>query len=270
MVAHFFDPHIDYDPLPAVRGRFSSGYAGPLASPISGVEAIRSGQLPLDERDRAFIVGTYDEELLSVDMQAGRLLEGLRSRGLIQDTLVVLVADHGEEFWDHGGFEHGHSMFQELLHVPMIVWGPGVRAQRITEPVSIADVFPTVLEALALPAQEGLTSESLWGALSRGEPIPPRALVAEGNLYGPEYKSLIQWPHKVVLDLETHEGKLFDLDADPGETRNLARAEPALLNALLAALHSHLRESTLALARHPAARIDEATKEKLRALGYLD
>ena len=270
MVAHFFDPHMDYDPPPAVRGRFRDGYTGPLTVPISDLEGIRTGKLSLDDQDKSFIVGAYDEEVLFVDTQTGRLLEGLRARGLLDDALVVLVADHGEEFWDHGGFEHGHTLYQELLHVPMIVWGPGVQAQRITEPVSIADVFPTVLEALELPAEEGLVSQSLWGALSRGEPIPARALVAEGTLYGPERKSLIRWPHKVVLNLKTRERKLFDLDADPGETRNLAKTELALLNSLLSELQSHLRAASRELVRHNTAELDEATKEKLRALGYLD
>jgi arylsulfatase A-like enzyme len=270
MVAHFFDPHMDYDPPPAVRGRFKDGYEGSLTVPIADLHGVRAGKVSLDEKDKSFIVGAYDEEVLFVDTQAGRLLEGFRSRGLLDDTLVVFVSDHGEEFWDHGGFEHGHTMFQELLHVPMVVWGPGVQVRRITEPVSIADIYPTVLEALELPAEEGLTGRSLWGALSRGEPIPERALVAEGNLYGPERKTLIRWPQKVVLNLQTRERKLFDLEADPGETQNLAQTELALLNSLLSELQSHLRAASRELVRHNTAELDEATKEKLRALGYLD
>jgi arylsulfatase A-like enzyme len=270
MVAHFFDPHMNYDPPPSVRGHFKDGYEGPLEVPISDLEGIRTGKVSLDEKDKSFIVGAYDEEVLFCDTQTGRLLEGLRSRGLLDDTLVVLVADHGEEHWDHGGFEHGHTMFQELLHVPMVAWGPEVQARRIAEPVSIADFFPTVLEALEFPALEGLAGQSLWGALSRGEPIPARAIVAEGNLYGPERKTLIRWPHKVVLNLQNRQRTLFDLEEDPAETQNLAQAELALLNSMLSELQSHLRAASRELVRSNAAELDEATKEKLRALGYLD
>ncbi|HEY5659084.1 MAG TPA: sulfatase [Myxococcota bacterium] len=270
MLVHFFDPHINYDPPDGVRGRFAGDYAGPLESPISDLKAIRAGRIPLGARDRAFIVSTYDEEILFVDAQAGRLLAGLRSRGCLEDTIVVLVSDHGEEFWDHGGFEHGHSMFQELLRVPMIVWGPGIPPQRIAEPVSIADVFPTALEALGLPAVEALASRSLWGVLTRGEAPPVQDLIAEGNLYGPEHKSLIRWPHKLVFDVESRRAKLFDLEADPSETRDIAAAQPALAKALLSALDAQLREASLARMQHRAADLDESTKEKLRALGYLD
>ena len=139
-------------------------------------------------------------------------------------------------------------------------------------PRDIADgmTIQALLEALELPAEEGLTGRSLWGALARGEPVPERSLVAEGNLYGPERKALVRWPHKVVLNLKTRERKLFDLEEDPRETQNLAQTEVALLNSLLSELQSHLRTASRELVRHNAAELDDATKEKLRALGYLD
>jgi arylsulfatase A-like enzyme len=256
LLSHFFDPHINYDP--------------PIAVPISAIRGIRSGELSLDERDREVVTAAYDEEVFFVDVQVGRLLDGIRSRGLLDDTVIVLVSDHGEEFWDHGGFEHGHTMFQELLHVPMIVWGPDVRPPRIGEPVSIADVLPTVLEALELPAEEGISGRSLWGSLTEGDPIPERGLVAEGNLYGPERKALIRWPHKVVLNIVTRERKLFDLEADPEEKEDRAKEQVALLNSLLSELQAELRSATRERVQSQAAELDAATRDQLRALGYLE
>jgi arylsulfatase A-like enzyme len=270
LVSHFFDPHMNYDPPVSVRGRFNDQYAGPLSVPVSDLQAIRTGKLSLDQKDREFVVAAYDEEIFFVDVQVGRLLDGLRSRGLLDDTVVVLVSDHGEEFWDHDGFEHGHTMFQELLHVPLIFWVPGVTPRRVGDLVSIMDVLPTVLDALELPAEEGIAGRSLWGAVREGTPTEARALVAEGNLYGPERKALVRWPHKVVLNLVTRERQLFNLEQDPGETQNRAKEQVALLNALLTELQGELRQANRERFRHQAADLDPATRDQLRALGYLD
>jgi arylsulfatase A-like enzyme len=270
LLVHLFDPHMNYDPPPPVRGTFEDGYKGPLRVPVSDLERIRSGELALEEPDRHFVVSAYDEEILFVDGQVGRLLEGLRARALLESSVVFLVSDHGEEFWEHGGFEHGHAMFQELLHVPMIVWGPGVEPRRIAEPASLVDVLPTLLDALGLPPEDGIAGQSLWGALARGEPLPERAFTIEGNLYGPERKALIRWPYKAIVNVATRQRKLYHLGDDPGETRNLAEEEPAALNRLLLELQEQLRAASRDHLRHHAAELDAATREQLRALGYLD
>ncbi|UCE87113.1 MAG: sulfatase [Deltaproteobacteria bacterium] len=154
LVVHCFDPHLAYDPPPSVRGRFTAGYTGSLELPLNPLLQIRAGRVELDAADRRFIEAAYDEELLFVDAQVGRLLDGLEARGLLTDTLVMLTSDHGEEFFEHDGFEHGHSAYQELLHVPLVVWGPGVRPGRISPPVSHVDLVPTLLDALGQPVPE--------------------------------------------------------------------------------------------------------------------
>ncbi len=270
LVAHFFDPHMNYDPPIAVSGRFKDGYAGSIRLPITDLKGIRTGTLALDAADREFVVAAYDEEVFFVDVQIGRLLEGMRTRGLLDDTVIVLVSDHGEELWDHGGFEHGHTLYQELLHVPLVIWGPQVQSRRIASPVSIEDVFPTVLEALELPVPEGISGRSLWPALTSTEAVASRPLVAEANLYGPERKTLIRWPHKVVLNVVTRQRRLYDLASDPDEKIDLAPKNAALLNELLTELQGVLRTANRERIRQQAATLDPATKEQLRALGYLD
>jgi arylsulfatase A-like enzyme len=215
-------------------------------------------------------MGAYDEELLFVDAQLGRLLDGLEARGRLGDSLVMLVADHGEEFFDHGGFEHGHSVFQELLRVPLVAWGPGVRPARIEAPVSIADVFPTVLEALGIPVEPGVAGRSLWGLLRGGAVPPERSLVAEALLHKRERKALIRWPHKLVFEPSSGRSQLFDLAADPAETRDLAESEPGLRQELLAELEATLEAASRERAARREATFPEAIEERLRGLGYLD
>jgi arylsulfatase A-like enzyme len=266
LVLHLFDPHLSYDPHPSVRGSFSSGYAGRLALPFGGFGEANAGWAPRDPEDRRFVAAAYDEELLFVDRQLARLFAGLEERGLRDETLVVLTADHGEELFEHGGFEHGHSLHQELLHVPLVLWGPGVEPGRIATPVSLVDVLPTVLDALGLAPVEGLSGVSLWPLATRRAPLPERAIVAEGTLHGPERRALLRWPWK-LLEVDGGAPRLYDLGADPAERKDLAAADPERVRALAAEL-AGLRAASAADA--PAPELDDETRRQLSELGYLE
>ena len=123
LVIHLFDPHAGYDAPEEVRGTFTTGYDGKLEFPVAADGRIRLGLDELDESDQRFVMAAYDEELLYVDRHLGRLFAGLESRDLFEQALVVLTSDHGEEFWDHQRFEHGHTVYEEQLHVPLLFWG---------------------------------------------------------------------------------------------------------------------------------------------------
>lgn len=269
LLVHFFDPHISYDPPDSTRGRFSSDYAGELTYPVYQQLQIRAGLIELDAADRRFISSAYDEEIAYLDGQLDRLLGAMANRGLFDEALVVLTADHGEELFDHDGFEHGHSQYQELLHVPLVFWGPGVVDARITAPASHVDFLPTLLDALDISAPGGLAGISLWPAL-RGESEPPsRALLAEGILYGAERKALLRWPFKLIEGEDGGAAQLFDLSADPRERRDLAATQIAGREALAAELSERLRVARDGAPSPERAAIDAPTREGLRALGYL-
>lgn len=268
-VAHLFDPHLDYDPPEPFRGRFAEGYRGGIRYPVSDLRRIRASRVARRPEDRRFIAGAYDEELLYIDAQIGRLLDGLDERGLLDDTLVILVSDHGEELFDHGSFEHGHSVYQELLRVPLVIWAPGAHARRIAAPVSIADVLPTVLAAIGADAVPGIHGHSLWNAVLGGEAPAERVFIAENTLRGGEQKALVRWPHKLVLDVATDRARVFDLVRDPGETRDLASEQPDLRDRMRATLRATLDG---ARRRRAAETVDfpPETIERLRELGYVD
>ncbi len=233
------------------------------------------------QRFREHKIALYDGALLYVDGEIGRLLDGLRKLGREGETLVVVTADHGEEFWDHGeeerlqgddpraiwGVGHGHTLYQELLHVPLILAGPGISAgARIPCPVALLDVAPTILAALKLPPAAGMAGQSL-GRFASEElaHCAPRALAAESPAYGPDSRAVLYQGWKLVLR-KSAAPALYDLAHDPGEHRNLAGESPRKL-AVLTRLLDHELEASAASAA--PALPDPETARQLHALGYL-
>jgi arylsulfatase A-like enzyme len=268
LVVHFFDPHMRYDaPLPQ-RGRFTRDLASQLALPVAQFFEIRRGELELDDSDREFVSAAYDEELAFVDQEIERLRFGLESRGLLDSSLVILTADHGEELFDHGGFEHGHAMWQEILHVPLVFWGPGVRPGREPVPVSLVDVVPTILDALGIEHGLDMEGRSLWPNLTADVPLPVRTLYAEGIFWGPERQAMVRWPYKLVGKPDKGLLRLVDLAADPKE-----RSPLGLSTRLAAELHAELVAHLAAAARRRGetarAHVEDETREQLRSLGYI-
>jgi arylsulfatase A-like enzyme len=305
LMLHLFEPHLDYDAPPPHRGAFTAGTAGvgERELPVRGLWPIRNRIAEMGAPERDFIAAAYDEEIAAVDAAVGRLLAGLEERELLDRGLVLLTADHGEELFEHGGFEHGHGMYEEVLRVPLLLWGAGVTAGRETLPVSLLDVAPTVLAAAGLTSAELPGVSLLDGA--RPEWPAERTIIAERLLYGPETKAIVRWPYKVIAGAggadggaegtapesgategTTTEGTLgrqagganastagtvallFDLQADPGERHDLAAARPGLLGELLGALAARLAEAD-AHAAAGAAELDDALLRRLRALGYI-
>ena len=157
---HTVDPHVPYDPPPHYLEQYDAGsYAGPVQPRDTAalLERVKTGQLALTDRDRVRLQGLYKAETTYHDDALGRFWDGLGAAGLRDDTLLIVTADHGEEFFEHGKVGHGHSLFQELLHVPLIVRFPGLPAgRRVARPVSLFDVAPTIVDLLNLgPAADG-------------------------------------------------------------------------------------------------------------------
>ena len=274
LVVHLFDPHMDYDPPPEFRGKFSGALNSRFSLPFHDI-ALRRGVTGVTDEDWEFIRAAYDEEIAFVDQQLGRLRQGLIDRNLLNRTLVLLTADHGEELFDHGGFEHGHAMWEEVLRIPLVFWGPGISPGRESMPVSLTDVAPTLLDWIDVPIPEDFDGQSLWPTLSTGVGIPDRTLVAEGRLYGPNRRALIRWPLKLILDENNRPLRVADLATDPGEHQNMLQSDPDRVDEFVRNLVRELRDD-LALAegapiqpQDEPVELDEDTLERLRSLGYL-
>ena len=265
LVVHMFDPHMNYDPPEATRGQFSSML--PKTELPRVTEQIRAALRRGDEFDRDYLVALYDEEILFVDRQLGRFFEALDADGLTDDAVVLFTSDHGEELFDHSGFEHGHTVYDELLRVPLIARGPGIQPARHEVVVSLLDLFPTVLTAFGQTVPSGLPGRSLWPALY-GDPLPDRPAYAERTLYGPEHQAIIGWPYKLIHRADVEENRLFDLARDFGELEDVAAAYPEDVARLRALLQATL-EAAAGSGTADEVEMDEATLKALRSLGYV-
>lgn len=261
-LVHLFDPHMDYDPAPGDRGRFREDEAS-----ITGVHELREGAADVEPAERERIAAAYDEELLAVDRAVGRLLGELASRGFLDHDAILFTADHGEELFDRGGFEHGHSMHREVLGVPLLVWGRDVVPGRVEGAVSIADVAPTIRDWVGLD-ERGFGTTFLPAV--RGEELAPRDVVAEMNLYGRQQKALVRDGHKIVCDPSGTYGRLFDLDEDPWERTDVSGPRRERFHDLAHALVEIVRAESRERESVSNVRIDLSTVEELRSLGYLD
>ncbi|MDP6529832.1 MAG: sulfatase [Gemmatimonadota bacterium] len=272
---HTYGVHLPYSPPSALEQRFDPGYKGDLRGDRTRVvcRQIRrikeyadfQGEVGLSEADRRHLLALYDAEIRSVDSEVGRLLRLLDERDLAGRTVVAIASDHGEEFFDHGSVLHSHTLYQELVHVPLILRIPGgASGVRVPNAVRNLDIAPTLLELAGVAAPESFRGVSLLRRV-RGE--RPRALPAASEIRG--MKSWIEDSWKVVSGPGGTE--LFDLAADPGETRNLAVTLPEKADSLLAAaaraLGSGMEEE---VSDRPPEDLDPELADRLRALGYID
>jgi choline-sulfatase len=268
LTLHLFDPHLGYDPPPPFRGRFSGDVPETGKPRVTDLMEIRPLLRSGEGVDIDYLEALYDEEVLFVDFLLGRFLDELERRAILDRAVVVLTSDHGEEFLEHEDFEHGHSVYNELLRVPLILWGPQLEPGRSDAPASLIDLYPTLLEAVGTGGPGGSPGRSLLTARAGKDRSSPRLLLAESTLYGPERRAAVRWPYKLTQKPWTDEVALFDLSTDFSETRDLAGERPEIARRLTAALRAVLDDVEVDAAAEEAE-LDPETLESLRSLGYI-
>jgi arylsulfatase A-like enzyme len=259
---HTYEVHHPYTPSPEDLAAVETGYAGPLPPEISIdlLRGINGGQTPLGPEDLRHIESTYEAELRSVDAAFATLAEGLRRLGLYDTTLIVFTSDHGEEFGEHGTVGwHSHTLYDELLRVPLLVKYPGAwhAGQKLDAQVRLLDVAPTVLGAVGVERPGVFQGANLTHFVSGGPPPSPYALSAldEG-----------------ATSLRTREWKrigreLYDLTEDPGETRDVA-ADNAGVAEKLRRIKVELVTEGPAIGAVDAP-VSPELRERLESLGYV-
>jgi arylsulfatase A-like enzyme len=275
---HLIGPHDPYDPPDAAVDRFRDpewGTTRARVKPPPRVYSIFETATPLDARARDMMVAQYNGAIAFADRLVERMTHALQRRGLLENTLLVLTADHGEEFYEHGNWGHGVRLYQEIIGVPLLFHFPRVLpAGRRTDPAMLVDVFPTILRIADVPHQlTHLGGRDLF-APGRREEVAAYAeyFSVEGGSYAS--RMVLRDGFKLIETRDEarkqHRQELYDLTKDPGERHDLTQGEPARTNGHLGTLQQLLQEfgATNPRLGAPAVEIQGGTKEILRQLGY--
>lgn len=275
---HYIDPHGPYSPPTDWPRRFHS--TSPREIDVDRVPAYQREPGITDGNE---YVARYDEEVRYVDRQVGRLLEGWARRRDLDATLVILTADHGESMMDHEQwFTHGYHVYEEIVHIPLLVRGPGVVPGRRSTPVSIVDVAPTVLRFAGAEVPPQLPAVDLRDGAGLA---PDRVVYAEGAGADAQWRAAVQGLRKWVMavpkrDARLPERRFYDLEVDPGELAprpwdegpgaGASLAEQVARDPDPAGVPRHFQRGVALRAPKVAPGLPAETLERLEALGYVD
>lgn len=280
---HTFEIHAPYEPPEEFAEKFTDpSYDGLLKGRFApdGEEYLAI----LSEADRQRVSDLYDAGIAYTDAKLGDFFEALKARGLWENTLVAVFSDHGEELWDHGGWGHGVTLYEEELHVPLIIKLPGKEpaAGRVDALVSLMDLYPTVAEVLGSSPSVKQQGRNLMRLLRGTEASWDRGFtVSEVGLRDNAWEYIHENPRryaartvdaKLILNGEASENEFFRLGNDPGERTNLYPSAPEATGKLEQRLSEALRRYTderQAFKDQGAVTMDEETAARLKALGYL-
>lgn len=219
----------------------------------------------------------YDTAVRHTADELGLFFQSLAEAGLWQSSLVILTADHGEELFDHGGFSHRYSLHREVLHVPLFVKLPGPGNPGVVDtPVSLTDLYPTILELVGLQVPK--TDGHSLAPLLRGEAVPEtlRRRTLSSSIDNPgrcEARAVRQGRHRLLVIERNYEGRanesfLYDLETDPGETRDLQDEHPEIAARLLTRLRAIEQEKRSLPEPRTRYRLNPEERAALEALGY--
>jgi arylsulfatase len=230
---------------------------------------MRAGHDVLTPGERRYVSELYDAEIAYADELLGQLRSLVKESNGDRPLIFCVTADHGEEFWEHGDCGHGQSLYDELVHVPLVISAPDAEGgRRAAEPVGLIDLMPTLAELCDVAAPPDAEGRSLCPVLVRGEPPADTGVFAEANAYYEPLEAVVEGEHKLIRNVVTGRLELFNLAEDPGEHRNLAHERPAVASRLVHLLdewraQQHLHGS-------PASpRVRQESLDRLKALGYL-
>ena len=265
---HMMSPHIPYDPPGVVHDDFADAEQVLLQRVTDA----------LPEERRVRLMQLYDAAVAHADSMLGRILDVIDAHGLTDNSVIVVIADHGEEFHEHGAWGHGNSLYDEVVHVPLLVHVPGLAARRIDDPVMLVDVLPTVV---AVTGSVTHTPQATAAASEVAAPVEGSDLRSVGA-DRPAFAELIReggYESFTVIGrsekyIETTPGlgaplehELYELTDDAGERSNRWSEARADLTAVLAQLRARAQTHQFLGGN---AEIDDDARERLKALGYLN
>lgn len=269
---HYMEPHFPYEPQPdrldAVLAQhgFTAEQRRAWDTQVDAWLEHAMGEGVPRREDMDVVRDQYLAEVASFDLVMRELVLGLTARGVLPNAVLVLTADHGEEFYEHGNVGHGVNLFNETLRVPLLLVAPGVAPAVVDEVVSLLDVAPAALALVGAPAEPRFEGRGLVRPPAGGAAYAELAATAVGK--GPEQnRTLVDGARKLTLTPAGGE-EFYDLAHDPGE-RNPQAFDEAGRAALRQALDTVRAQARRDAGAAQQRELDEATRERLRALGYV-
>jgi len=258
LYVHDNGPHVPYQAPAPYREIFGAPAPG---SPAENPASVENASVLRDSRL------LYAAATRATDDRFAALMEALREVGRYEDALIILIGDHGEEFGEHGGLRHGQTLYQEQIHVPLVIKPPrGVaKSGTVGIAVSTADIAPTILTWLDIDPPDGMSSQRL--PLPGESESKRKILISELNLAEYSAEVVIRWPWKYLRNREGRE-LLFDLDADPEESVDRSQHHPEIAAALKVALAERRRKAATGLGLTcVAGKRRSVVRVRLEALG---
>jgi arylsulfatase A-like enzyme len=273
---HFMEPHAPYRPPLPLGKKFLNG-GGVLVDQHPSIVGLflpfsRADSLP--EPERQGLVAAYEGEIASVDRVLGRLLDGVLADD--RPVIIAVTADHGEEFYEHGGWGHGQSLYEEQLRIPGILSGQGIsEGVTIAQPAQLIDLAPTLLDLAGIAPASKMAGRSWKNELasssstSEAQPVEILSEIVYGDTYWA--RSLREGSWKLIVSRwgEGRREQLFDLATDALERRDRAASDSVMLDALRVRLDALVQSAKEGGSEEVSAEFDAATIERLRALGYV-
>jgi len=230
LFVHYVPPHTPYDPPAPFKGTFSTGYTGPIDPNGPNVLGdIDHGKLKVSPADLQHIADCYDDNMLYADYLVGQLMDKLRQLKLWDNTLFILIADHGEAFGEHGRMLHNSTVYDEMSHVPLMVHFPTklVKPRRTSALIcSAADMLPTLADVLRVSDAPRNIDGLSWLPVIVGKVKEIRSDVLLRSISNKPTWALRTKQFKYLYEAETGGRELYDMRADPKEKKNILADKP--------------------------------------------
>lgn len=270
LLVHYFDPHLRYDPPPAFRRKFARPEDRETTDTLFGSEAqmlsFRRGEIPVDQIPVKRLEALYNGEVAYTDDEIGRLLDAIEDMKLADTTVVALTSDHGEEFLDHNGFEHGHTLYDEMIRVPLIIRAHGAKPGFSVKNVGHIDVAPTLCELAGVQPDPVFQGRSLVPLMAQ-EDFEEKPIMSQGNMWEGMLKALREGNYKFIKGPVFRE--LYNIAGDPREQKSLCAN--ASLTDRCNEFEAHLDEFLSKIGTKPGINVSLSSKEEkgFKGLGYV-
>ena len=265
---HLGATHVPYEPEDKYN-LYDKNPEGVNIAP-DNVMKINRGEIKLTPEDIAHNIALYDGAIQMTDERIGEVLKAFKTSNIINNTIIVVMSDHGEEFYDHGRVVHALTVYEEVIRVPLIMAGPGIPKGKIIDwPVQNIDVMPTLSALIFKYVPEGLQGNNLIPLMNSDKLNWYPAYSERSNLH-----AVMEGQWKYIFNSFNEKEELYNLDIDPGEKDNLAlNPEHKIIREMLAGkIQKFLRQNNQIVKRYgylSYSEIPDDVVKKLRALGYL-